>query len=128
GEQIQDHKVRGRSPYNIRLRWTKIKGKYPDGKRYKLRKPNLSFNIPRIPQRKILHSLRMTPTIIGVGLLDAVPDYTLLAMSDPADRNKDKISGKVNWVIDKETNIKRIGRFGFRSSHPTLKQQSAAAL
>ena len=127
GEQLQDHQVKGRSPFNIRLRWKFIEGKFPDGKKYKLRKPDLSFKIPRVNKRKIIHSLRMTPSVIGMGLLEAVPDSTLIALSDPNDANKDGISGKINMVIDRESNSKKIGRFGFKASHPTLKQQSAAA-
>lgn len=128
GEQLQDHQVKGKSPHNIRLRWKYSQGKFADGKKFKLRRPDLSFEVPGIPQRKILHSLRMTPTVIGVGLLNAVPDETLIAMADPADSNGDKISGKLNIVIDKKTGQQKIGRFGFRASHPTLEQQSAAAL
>ena len=72
-------------------------------------------------------SLRMTPPVIGMGLLEAVPDQAIIAMSDPNDANGDGISGRVSYVPNRQTNTTAIGRFGFRASHPTLRQQSAAA-
>ena len=127
-EQIQDHQVTGKSPYNISLKWTESRGKNSDGTIVKLRKPLLSFAIPGVDRKKVVSSLRMSPSIIGMGLLEAVPDSTLIAMSDPYDLDRDGISGEVNYVIDAESNTKKIGRFGFKASHPTVRQQSAAAL
>lgn len=127
-EQIQDHQVSGKSPYRITLKFTEVPGKYPDGKTYSLRKPYLSFVIPGVDKNKVVSSLRMTPSVIGMGLLEQVPDSTIEAMADPFDNNGDGISGRVNYVLDLETNTKKIGRFGFRASNPSLLQQSAAAL
>jgi len=58
---------------------------------------------------------RTIPDVFGFGLLDAVPDSTLLALADPEDRNGDGISGRVNHFIDG-----RIGRFGRKAFSPTL--------
>jgi len=127
GEQLQDHTVGGKNRFNITLTWQLKSGRYPDGTRYTLRKPILDFDIPKVDMKKIVSSLRMTPTVIGVGLLEAVPAETIEAMSDPFDLDGDGISGRVNYVLDKETNTKAVGRFGFRATHPTVRQQSAAA-
>lgn len=127
GEQLQNHTVKGKTRFGLKLKWLTVKGKYPDGTRYTLRKPDLSFKVPGINSRKIVSSIRMTPPVIGQGLIEAIPDETLTALSDPTDANGDGISGKVNLVPNRETNGMSIGRFGFRASHPTVRQQSAAA-
>ena len=130
GEQLQDHTKRGGHRFNINLSWLPVRGSYPDGTRYKLRKPNLTFEIPGYTGKKagrIVHSLRMTPPVFGMGLLEAVPDETIEAMADPDDLDQDGISGRVSLVPDRETNTIKIGRFGFRASNTTVKQQSAAA-
>ena len=41
----------------------------------------------------------MPPANTGLGFLDAVPDATLLALSDPNDANGDGISGKPNRYL-----------------------------
>jgi CxxC motif-containing protein (DUF1111 family) len=92
-----------------------------------LRSPLLTFKIPGIDTRKVRVSLRMTPPIIGVGLLEAVTDETIIAMSDPNDLDGDGISGRVSYVHDRASNTTVIGRFGFRASNPNIRQQSAAA-
>lgn len=127
-EQIQDHQVSGRSPYKIYHRYTYIKGRYPDGKEYELRKPRVTFKIPGVKRKQVVSSLRMSPSIIGMGLLEAVPLETLLKMADPADLDRDGISGKINLVFDIASGTKKAGRFGFKASHPSVLQQSAAAL
>jgi CxxC motif-containing protein (DUF1111 family) len=62
-----------------------------------------------------------------MGLLEAVPAHRIFALVDPADRDKDGISGRASFVPDLETGKYALGRFGWRATHPTLKQQTAAA-
>lgn len=59
---------------------------------------------------------RTTPDVLGFGLLDAVPDSTILAHADPDDRNGDGISGRPNRFFDG-----RLGRFGRKAFVPTLR-------
>jgi CxxC motif-containing protein (DUF1111 family) len=128
GEQLQDHRVKGLSKTSIDLQWKIINGRYPDGSKYQLRKPKLSIRIKGRSTRKVITSLRMTPPVVGPGLLEAIPDSAILALSDPEDLNADGISGKPNYVIDERSSSYKIGRFGFKASHTTVEQQSAAAL
>ena len=127
GTQIQEQRNSGPAKYNIRLRWRKVMGNYPDGTKYELRRPMVRFNLPGVKQSAIRHSLRMTPPIVGMGLLEAIPQTTLEAFADPEDLNSDGISGKLNLVHDVVSANKRVGRFGFKASEPSVKQQSAAA-
>ena len=65
---------------------------------------------------------RTIPDVFGFGLLDAVPDSTLLALADPDDADGDGISGRVNRFQDG-----RIGRFGRKAFVPTLAEFNAGA-
>jgi len=65
---------------------------------------------------------RTTPSILGFGLLDAVPDTEILARADPDDRDGDGISGRPNRTADG-----RIGRFGRKAQVPTLREFVAQA-
>ena len=67
-------------------------------------------------------SLRHAPTISGIGLLALVPEEDILAGADPDDRDGDGISGRPNRLADG-----RLGRFGWKASHPTLADQNATA-
>lgn len=62
-------------------------------------------------------ALRTTPDVFGFGLLEAVPDATILARADPDDRDGDGISGRPNRFFDG-----RVGRFGRKALVPTLRE------
>lgn len=70
---------------------------------------------------------RRAPHLIGMGLLDAVPDATLHMLADPDDIDQDGISGRVHEVWDVATGTHRPGRFGWKALHSSLLQQSAGA-
>ncbi len=128
GEQLQDRKANGRRNMRVRLRWReKRERRYRDGTTYSLRKPRVTFRIPGYRRSEIAHSLRMTPSLVGLGLLQAIPEETILALSDPEDSDGDGISGRPQYVPDKRNGGLALGRFGFKGSHPTVEQQSAAA-
>ena len=65
---------------------------------------------------------RTAPDIFGFGLLNAVPDATILARADSADANRDGISGRPNRFFDG-----RLGRFGRKALLPDLDQFNAGA-
>lgn len=127
GEQLKDHSLSGLRHHNIRLSWNIKRGKYADGTPYELRSPRLRFRVAGQNPRRLRVSLRMSPLLFGLGLLEAIPESTVLAMSDPDDSDGDGISGKPQYVIDVESGEFALGRFGFRASNPTVEQQSAGA-
>lgn len=127
-DQVQDHSISGRNPFSVSLQWIAVPGKYPDGTKYELRRPDLKVSISGIKRQKLLHSLRMSPALIGESLLDAVPQEEIEALSDPNDSNSDGISGHPNYVIDHISGGYKIGRFGFKASQSSLLQQTSAAL
>ena len=77
--------------------------------------------------RDTMLSPRVTPPIIGVGLLEAVPDNDILAGADPDDADRDGISGRANRVWSDEHKKPMLGRFGWKAGQPTVAQQAAGA-
>lgn len=76
---------------------------------------------------KTMISPRMTPQMIGLGLLEAIPEAEILAREDPDDRDGDGISGRANRVWSLEHDRAVLGRFGWKAGQPTVLQQSAEA-
>ncbi len=72
-------------------------------------------------------SARIAPTMIGLGLLEAISDIDILKNEDPGDFNGDGISGRVNNVWDIKKGKTVIGRFGWKAAQPNILQQSAIA-
>jgi CxxC motif-containing protein (DUF1111 family) len=75
----------------------------------------------------ILFSPRVANQMIGLGLLEAIPQEMLLSWADPDDQNQDGISGRVNEVWDYVNHTSAIGRFGWKANQPHLLQQVAGA-
>src|SRR5438132_10826029 len=67
-------------------------------------------------------AFRTTPSLLGFGLLEAVPDAEILALADPSDLNGDGISGRPNRTVDG-----RLGRFGRKAQFATLAEFNAGA-
>ncbi len=65
---------------------------------------------------------RTTPDVFGFGLLDAVPESSILTLADPDDTDGDGISGRVNRFFDG-----RVGRFGRKALTPTLAEFAEGA-
>lgn len=80
-------------------------------------KAALRIHAEPVPLEADAIARRTTPTIFGLGLLDAVPDATILGLADPEDRNGDGISGRPNRFFDG-----RLGRFGRKALVPTLRE------
>ena len=69
--------------------------------------------------------MRISPQVIGVGLLEAIEESDILA-SDINDEDNDGVSGVARIVNDEKGN-KKIGRFGIRASTPNLFTQTGVA-
>jgi CxxC motif-containing protein (DUF1111 family) len=84
------------------------------------------FSTPRhrcqvqIPEDANVIAHRMPIPLFGAGLVEAIPDETILALEDPDDRDGDGVSGRANRVNDVATGRDRVGRFGWKSQQATL--------
>lgn len=130
GWQLQDYGTAGAAAEGrLATSWEEVAGRYPDGERYTLRRPVYRIEHladgPLDPRVQI--SVRMPPGLLGMGLLEAIPDAALTALADPEDANGDGISGRPNLVPDLRTGLPAVGRFGWKASQPTLEQQNATA-
>lgn len=73
-----------------------------------------------IPAEATVVARRMSIPLFGAGLIEAIPDETLLALEDPFDRDRDGISGRAAVITDKATGRQRVGRFGWKAQIATL--------
>lgn len=130
GTQIQDFAIPGVKPEaKVTIEYESHQVILADGESVELVKPNVvlqGLKYGPLHERAKL-SLRLAPPMIGLGLLEAIPDNTLQSFADPNDENNDGISGRINLVYDVESQTMRIGRFGWKAEQPSLKQQNAAA-
>jgi CxxC motif-containing protein (DUF1111 family) len=75
---------------------------------------------PIIPDDVTVIARRAPIPLFGAGLVEAIPDETLLALEDPGDRDRDGDSGRAAVVTDVATGDRRVGRFGWKAQHATL--------
>jgi CxxC motif-containing protein (DUF1111 family) len=141
GDQLQGMGLPGVPAEGVaRVHYSSRAGRFDDGESYELLVP--SYSIEQLaygrvelalgsghvqPAGTLQLSPRVAPAMIGVGLLEAVPESTLQALSDPLDRDHDGISGRLNRVWDVQRAGTAIGRFGWKAEQPSLRQQIAAA-
>lgn len=105
-------------------------GTLPDGSHYSLRKPTLIFQhlgYGGLP-KDVAVSLRLAPHLAGAGFIESISDEQIAGYSDPDDKDRDGISGKVAWVADVIEGKRRAGRYGWKATAATLEQQIKNAL
>ncbi|WP_163372277.1 di-heme oxidoredictase family protein [Endozoicomonas acroporae] len=130
GGQLQVNALEGVKPEGkVRVTFEYFKVAFADGHQVELRKPIFTMeNLGYGPlAENTMISMRITPSMIGIGLLEAISENSLLANEDPEDQDGDGISGRANRVWDIQKQRTSIGRFGWKAGVPTLRQQSAAA-
>lgn len=130
GEQLQVEAIEGvPSKGTLGISYEAILGEFPDGIPYTLRQPVYSLADLAYGEMhpETMLSVRVSPQIVGMGLLEAVPEETILALADPTDRNGDGISGRPNYVWDLYNNQRALGRFGWKANQPHVLQQVASA-
>lgn len=129
GDQIQDQAIAGfDAEAELRITHDTVRGAYADGSPYELLRPVYYLDRPsKGTPTATQFSPRVANHIIGMGLLEAIPEEDLLAIADPEDADGDGISGRLNYVPDVTAGETRPGRFGWKASQPTVLQQVASA-
>ncbi|MBC8097520.1 MAG: c-type cytochrome [Akkermansiaceae bacterium] len=130
GSQLQNAAIPGaRAEGNAVAFYDEIEGRFADGERFTLRRPRYALtnlNYGPMAAETVVAPL-VSPAVIGLGLLEAIPEETLRKLEDPCDRDRDNISGRLNQVWDTVQNRKVPGKFGWKADQPTIEQQTAAA-
>ncbi|MCR8935064.1 MULTISPECIES: di-heme oxidoreductase family protein [unclassified Pseudomonas] len=130
GGQLQDMAVPGVAPEGkVRVDYTPVPVRFADGTEVELRKPVLQITQlgygPMHPDTRF--SVRVAPPMIGLGLLEAVPEEAILANAAAQAKDNQGINGRPNWVWDDELQKTVIGRFGWKAGQPNLNQQNVHA-
>ena len=89
-----------------------------DGTQVELRKATVAFEGPE-PE---VYSVRQAQPLIGMGLLEAISDETILSRvrSTP---DADGVLGTANYAYDPETAEVRLGRYGWKASKVSIRHQ-----
>lgn len=130
GGQFQDMAVPGVTPEGkVRVEYTPLPIRFKDGTEVELRKPVLQFTQlgygPMHPDTRF--SARVAPPMIGLGLLEAIPEEAILANAAAQAKENNGIKGRVNRVWDDELQKTVAGRFGWKAGQPNLNQQNVHA-
>jgi CxxC motif-containing protein (DUF1111 family) len=130
GEQLQNIAVQGLdNEGHMHIDYTEQPVTLADGTVVNLRHPTYSIEGlkygPLHPGTML--SPRIAPPMIGVGLLEAIPEEQIRAHADPDDKDKDGISGRTNEVPSIEQSKPVLGRFGWKAGKPTVREQAASA-
>ena len=123
GEQMQHQSIDANIEAEGRVQYvtTAASDYVPAGVRF-----NFTPTNPNQPLGSTVMSGRISPQLVGMGLIDLIPEASIVAAADPNDRNKDGVSGRVHWVdVD---GSQQIGRFGWKAINASLRIQNANAM
>lgn len=80
-----------------------------------------------VPPQATIVAKRRTIALFGLGLVDAVPDDTLVALAQAEHLNNPATAGRPNLMSDPASGTTRVGRFGWKAQQPTLFEFTADA-
>jgi len=130
GDQFTNAAVQGVPPEGrITLRWHDRPGRFADGTRYTLREPRYGFAaLAHGPMaRDVLVSPRIAPQLIGVGLLESIPEAEIVRNAAEQGAAPGPIKGRPNRVWDHFAEREMLGRFGWKANVATIAHQTAGA-
>lgn len=130
GGQLQDLAIQGHDGEGrMHITYTDMPVTLADGTVVTLRKPTYKItNLKYGPlHEKTTISPRVAPQMIGLGLLEAVLDKSILENADPHDTNGDGVSGRANRVLSLQHKKVMLGRFGWKAGAATIFDQSVEA-
>jgi CxxC motif-containing protein (DUF1111 family) len=130
GGQLQDRSILGvQAEGTVEVTFERVDGTYADGTPYTLVAPTFGVGVPQFGPlgADTMISPRLAPQVIGMGLLEAIPEGDLIGAADPDDADRDGISGRPNFVWDEDAGGPVLGRFGWKANVATVEQQVAGA-
>lgn len=129
GGQLQDRGIQGvPAEARIAVQWTDKTVTFTDGHVETLRAPTFNLTKPGYGpfDDELMVSPRVALPMIGLGLLEQIPDEDIKKQAIDNDNNSD-ISGKFNWVMDPQTGKQALGRFGWKAGQTKLLTQNQSA-
>jgi CxxC motif-containing protein (DUF1111 family) len=130
GDQLSERSLPELAPEGrTEITYIEKLGYFTDGEPYSLRAPSyriIDLAYGDLPAETLV-SPRVAPQMIGLGLLQSVPEQTLTGLADAEDSDSDGISGRTNQVWDVARQQTVVGRFGWKANQPNLNQQNAGA-
>ncbi|KQV84238.1 di-heme oxidoredictase family protein [Rhizobium sp. Root1220] len=130
GHQLQDLAVPGlASEGKMTISYAEEPVVLSGGETVSLRRPSYAVNNPAYGPLDAATTIspRVAPAMIGLGLIEAIPEADILAHADPDDTDGDGISGKAAIVRDHRSGKIALGRFGWKAQNATVRDQSADA-
>jgi CxxC motif-containing protein (DUF1111 family) len=127
GKQLQNVAVGGaKAEGSASFTYATVTRMFGDGTSYTLTKPTTTFK-NMAAGTPANYSVRLARPLVGMGLLEAIPEADILAHADPTDCNSDGIKGVPNLVFDPEDGTMKVGRFGWKASKASVRHQAAEA-
>lgn len=146
GGQLQDRGIQGvPAEARIAVQWADKPVTFADGHVETLRAPTFKLTKPGYGafDDELMVSPRIALPMIGLGLLEQIPDADIKKQAVSNNNNADKaadnnggkdggkdgdsIRGKFNWVMDPETGKVALGRFGWKAGQTKLITQNQSA-
>ena len=129
GDQLQIFGVKGVVPAEgqFNVEWRESTAVLADGEELRLRAPVITITgLAYGPLGDdALIGARLAPQLVGLGLLEAIPEDTLVALS--AREAIAGIRGRLNRVWDQSSGKTVPGRFGWKANHGSIREQVASA-
>lgn len=103
GGQLQDRGIQGvPAEARIAVQWTEKPVTFADGHVETLRAPTFNLTKPGYGafDDELMVSPRVALPMIGLGLLEQIPDEAIKKQADSDDKNNDGIRGRFNWVMN----------------------------
>ena len=135
GLELQNSAVDGAvAEGTLVAKWTTSSVTLGDGTKVAMHRPEVSFtptddggSAGGEDHQPASMSPRIAPPLVGLSLLESIPEDALNAAADPEDGDGDGISGEVQYVWDPQKAAMVVGRFGWKAAQPTVRAQTAAA-
>ncbi|HEX2010569.1 MAG TPA: di-heme oxidoredictase family protein [Roseateles sp.] len=130
GDQLNNAAIGGVRPEGqVTLRYETLRGRFQDGTAYSLLKPHYGFKeLGYGPlAADVMVSPRIAPQLIGVGLLEAIPEAEILRNAAEQAAAPGPIKGRPNRVWDAFADKTMLGRFGWKANVASIAHQTAGA-
>lgn len=130
GGQLQDRGIQGvPAEARIAVQWADKPVTFADGHVETLRAPTFNLTKPGYGafDDELMVSPRVALPMIGLGLLEQIPDADIKKQAANNSKNGNDIKGKFNWVMDPQTGKVVLGRFGWKAGQTKLITQNQSA-